>query len=102
MRMPVTATPTHAPLVLIANAQEWVTRSLESILRPAGYAVLKAYSGRDALEDIRVRAHSLLQQARLDTPDPAVVHNLLRELSSLLEGLAANASALSGSSQALP
>lgn len=53
MRMPVTATPTHAPLVLIANAQEWVTRSLESILRPAGYAVLKAYSGRDALEGAR-------------------------------------------------
>ena len=38
------------PLVLVANAQEWVSRSLESILRPAGYAVLKAYSGRDALE----------------------------------------------------
>src|ERR1043166_368551 len=52
-RMPVPATPAHAPLVLIANAQEWVTRSLESILRPAGYAVLKAYSGRDALEGAR-------------------------------------------------
>jgi len=39
--------------VLIANAQEWVTRSLESILRPAGYAVLKAYTGRDALEGAR-------------------------------------------------
>src|ERR1051325_7568649 len=52
-RMPVPATPAHSPLVLIANAQEWVTRSLESILRPAGYAVLKAYSGRDALEGAR-------------------------------------------------
>ena len=51
--MPVPATPAHAPLVLIANAQEWVTRSLESILRPAGYAVLKAYTGRDALEGAR-------------------------------------------------
>ena len=51
--MPVPATPAHAPLILIANAQEWVTRSLESILRPAGYAVLKAYSGRDALEGMR-------------------------------------------------
>ena len=48
--MPVPATPTRMPLVLVANAQEWVSRSLESILRPAGYAVLKAYSGRDALE----------------------------------------------------
>ena len=51
--MPVPATPSHAPLVLIANAQEWVTRSLESVLRPAGYAVLKAYTGRDALEGAR-------------------------------------------------
>jgi len=52
-RMPVLATPAHAPLVLIANAQEWVTRSLESVLRPAGYAVLKAYTGHDALEGAR-------------------------------------------------
>ena len=51
--MPVPATPSHSPLVLIANAQEWVTRSLESILRPAGYAVLKAYTGHDALEGAR-------------------------------------------------
>src|SRR5438094_9437040 len=36
--MPVPATPTRMPLVLVANAQEWVSRSLESILRPAGYA----------------------------------------------------------------
>src|SRR5579859_561358 len=52
-----------------------------------------------ALEDIRVRAHSLLQQAQLGEPDDAVVHNLLRELSSLLEGLAANASAFMSSLQ---
>src|SRR2546430_13760307 len=51
--MPVPATPTRIPLVLVANAQEWVTRSLESILRPAGYAVLKAYTGPDALEGAR-------------------------------------------------
>jgi uncharacterized protein (TIGR02677 family) len=52
-----------------------------------------------ALEDIRVRAHSLLEQARLPAPDAAVVHNLLRELASLLENLAANASAFMGSLQ---
>jgi len=52
-----------------------------------------------ALEDIRVRAHSLLEQARLADPDAAVVHNLLRELASLLENLAANASAFMGSLQ---
>jgi PleD family two-component response regulator len=47
------AAASRAPLVLLANAQEWVSRSLESILRPNGYTVLKAFSGRDALE----RAH---------------------------------------------
>jgi uncharacterized protein (TIGR02677 family) len=52
-----------------------------------------------ALEDIRVRAHGLLEQARLPAPDAAVVHNLLRELASLLESLAANASAFMGSLQ---
>jgi uncharacterized protein (TIGR02677 family) len=52
-----------------------------------------------ALEDIRVRARSLLEQARLPAPDAAVVHNLLRELASLLESLAANASAFMGSLQ---
>ncbi len=42
-----------------------------------------------ALEDIRVRLRSLRQQAELPDPDPAVVHSLLRELSTLLDGLAA-------------
>jgi len=51
--MPVPATPTPMPLVLVANAQEWVSRSLESVLRPAGYAVLKAYTWADALEGAR-------------------------------------------------
>src|SRR3712207_5463521 len=38
------------PLVLIANDQEWSARSLESILGPNGYAVLRASSGRQTLE----------------------------------------------------
>jgi PleD family two-component response regulator len=42
--------PARPPLVLIANEQEWSARSLESILGPNGYAVLRAYSGRQALE----------------------------------------------------
>lgn len=41
------------PLVLIANDQEWSARSLESILGPAGYAVLRAYTGRQALDIAR-------------------------------------------------
>ena len=43
----------HPPLVVIANSQEWHTRSLESILGPHGYAVLRAYTGKQALEHCR-------------------------------------------------
>jgi uncharacterized protein (TIGR02677 family) len=52
-----------------------------------------------ALEDIRVRLRSLRQQAEAPEPDAAVVHSLLRELSTLLDGLAANASAFMSSLQ---
>jgi PleD family two-component response regulator len=37
------------PVVLIADDQEWSVRSLESVLGPRGYAVLRAYTGRQAL-----------------------------------------------------
>lgn len=37
-------------MVLVANDQEWAARSLESILGPHGYAVLRAYTGRQALD----------------------------------------------------
>src|SRR5919197_581402 len=52
-----------------------------------------------ALEDIRVRLRGLRQQAAAPDRDPAVVHSLLRELSTLLDGLAANASAFMSSLQ---
>jgi diguanylate cyclase (GGDEF)-like protein len=41
------------PLVLVANDQEWSARSLESILAPNGYSVLRAYTGRQALDRAR-------------------------------------------------
>ncbi len=43
-------TRAHPPLTLIANSQEWHSRSLESILGPHGYAVIRAYTGRQAIE----------------------------------------------------
>jgi diguanylate cyclase (GGDEF)-like protein len=48
--MSETTQRTHPPLVVIANSQEWHTRSLESILGPHGYAVLRAYTGKQAIE----------------------------------------------------
>ncbi|HSH44934.1 MAG TPA: response regulator [Longimicrobiales bacterium] len=40
----------RAPLVLIVSEHEWASRSLDSILAPRGYGVLRAYNGRQALE----------------------------------------------------
>lgn len=37
-------------VVLIANDQEWSARSIESILSPQGYTVIRAYTGQQALE----------------------------------------------------
>jgi PleD family two-component response regulator len=50
----------HPPLVLIANDQEWSARSLESILAPNGYAVLRAYTGLQALERARMARPDLV------------------------------------------
>ncbi|HSM61079.1 MAG TPA: response regulator [Longimicrobiales bacterium] len=41
------------PLVLLVDDQEWTSRSIESILRPKGHVVLKAYTGQQALELVR-------------------------------------------------
>lgn len=48
--MPDETKAPRPPLVLVASDQEWATRSLETILGPNGYAVLRAYTGRQALD----------------------------------------------------
>jgi two-component system cell cycle response regulator len=48
--MPEKTSRSRPPLVLIANSQEWHARSLESVLGPHGYAVVRAYTGKQALE----------------------------------------------------
>jgi diguanylate cyclase (GGDEF)-like protein len=50
----------NAPLVLIANDQEWSARSLESILGPNGFAVVRAYTGQQALERARTSQPDLI------------------------------------------
>ena len=52
--------PSRPPLALIANDQEWSIRSLESILAPDGYAVLRAYSGQQAIDLAREGGPDLL------------------------------------------
>jgi PleD family two-component response regulator len=46
---------TREPLVLIANDQEWSARSLESILSPNGFRVVRVFTGHQALD--RAREH---------------------------------------------
>jgi diguanylate cyclase (GGDEF)-like protein len=62
----------HPPLVLIANGQEWHTRSLESILGPHGYAVVRAYTGKQALE-----------RARSAQPDLIIIESELPDLDGI-------------------
>jgi uncharacterized protein (TIGR02677 family) len=74
-------------------------------LTPAGEAAEVALAAFDAalgrrgelqavaLEDIRLRLLNLRDVAAGEDPDAAVAHSLLRELTSLLDGLAGNASA---------
>ena len=59
----------HPPLVVIANSQEWQTRSLESALGPHGYAVLRAYTGKQALERCRTARPDIII---LDTDLPDI------------------------------
>jgi CheY-like chemotaxis protein len=59
LRMPFDNTPASAspspppPLVLVANDQEWSARTLESVLGQAGFAVVRAYTGRQAVDIAR-------------------------------------------------
>lgn len=39
-----------SPAVLLIEDQEWTARSIESVLKPENFAVLKAYTGRQGLE----------------------------------------------------
>jgi len=48
------------PLVVLANDQEWSARSLESILGPNGYAVLRAYTGKQVIELARTAQPDLV------------------------------------------
>ena len=60
------------PLVLLANDQEWSARSLESILGPAGFASVRAYTGRQTMD-----------LARRTRPDVIIVDSGLPDISGV-------------------
>ena len=43
----------NSKVILIANDQEWTARSLESVLAPHGYEILRAFTGQQALDRVR-------------------------------------------------
>jgi PleD family two-component response regulator len=64
--MAETARAARPPLALIVHEEEWSSRSLESVLTPAGWATLRARTGAEALRLVR-SAHPavVLTSARL-------------------------------------
>jgi diguanylate cyclase (GGDEF)-like protein len=67
------------PLILIANDHEWSARSLESILGPQGYAVVRAHTGRQAIDlAFRTRPDALLVDAGMADVSGIEVCRLLR------------------------
>lgn len=65
--------PLHrTPIILAIDGQEWTLRSYESVIGPRGYAVTRAYTGRQGLTLVKaIRPDAVLVGARL--PDMGVV-----------------------------
>jgi diguanylate cyclase (GGDEF)-like protein len=73
-------TRSRAPLTLIANCQEWHSRSIESILGPHGYAVLRAYTAKQVIERA-ISSHPDIILLDTDLPDRDGL-DVCRELST--------------------
>ncbi|MGH7718246.1 MAG: response regulator [Gemmatimonadaceae bacterium] len=77
--MTETAIVSRPSLILLASDQEWAARSLESILGPNGYAVLRAYTARQAVSLARTaRPDALILDARLPDMSGIEACELLR------------------------
>jgi two-component system cell cycle response regulator len=74
------AAPPRPPLVLVADDQEWSARAFESVLAPAGFAVLRCAGAGQVLEQLRFVAPDLLL-VKDDLPGggAALVEQLRRE-----------------------
>lgn len=82
--MIATPAPERSPLVLIANDQEWTARSLESILEAEGYTVLRAYTGRQAVDRAMAeRPDLVILDRQLPDMDGPTVCKLLRDEAAL-------------------
>lgn len=68
------------PLVLIASDQEWSGRSLETIIGPRGYGVVRAHTGHQVLDTARsTHLDLLILDTRLPDVDGIALCRQLRE-----------------------
>jgi len=64
------ATPPRPARLLVASAEEWFSRSLETLLRPAQFTVARAYTGQAALDAVRDAPPPDAILLDLELPDP--------------------------------
>ena len=80
-RLPLQPDPSgRPPIVVVGIEQEWAARSLETVLGPRGFAVVRAYSGRQTLDLAEVAApDAVLIDSRLPDMDGVDVCRILRD-----------------------
>lgn len=68
------------PVLVMGIAQEWAARSLETVLAPAGFAVVRAYTGTQALDLAEVASPDVIViDSRLPDMDGVDVIQRLRD-----------------------
>ena len=78
--MPAAEVTSRPPIVVVGVEQEWTARSLETVLGPRGFAVVRAYSGRQTLDLAEVAAPDvILIDSRLPDIDGVDVCRALRD-----------------------
>jgi two-component system chemotaxis response regulator CheY len=71
--------PSRPPLVLIGIDEEWGARSLDSLLAPSGFAVLRAHTGAQVLDLVRTaQPDAVILDWKLPDLDGPAVCQLLR------------------------
>ena len=77
---PPTDPAVRPPIVVVGVEQEWAARSLETVLGPHGFAVVRAYSGRQTLDLAEVAAPDVVViDSRLPDMDGVDVCRILRD-----------------------
>jgi PleD family two-component response regulator len=78
--MPAVDVTARPPIVVVGVEQEWAARSLETVLGPRGFAVVRAYSGRQTLDLAEVASPDVvLIDSRLPDIDGVDVCRALRD-----------------------